>query len=81
MYTGIYVTTISNAFRVLHLPYKTWVCGTKLLICTAYQYMNHISEQLLQWTKSTVVVAGFKHIRRYKPTLEVYNVQYLHQDD
>lgn len=42
--------------------------------------MNHISEQLLQWTKSTVVVAGFKHIRRYKPTLEVYNVQYL-QDD
>lgn len=48
-------------------------------ICTAN--MNHISEQLLQWTKSTVVVAGFKHIRRYKPTLEVYNVQYLHQDD
>lgn len=68
MYTGIYVSTISNAFRVLHLPYKTWACGTKLLICTANM-------------KSTVVVAGFKHIRRYKPTLEVYNVQYLHQDD
>lgn len=79
MYTGIYVSTISNAFRVLPLPYKTWACGTKLLICTAN--MNHISEQLLQWTKSTVVVAGFKRIRRNKPTLEVYNVQYLHQDD
>lgn len=64
VYQYIYVTTISNAFRVLPLPYITWACGTKLLICTAY--MNHISEQLLQQTKSTVVVAGFKHIR-FKP--------------
>lgn len=63
-------------FCLYHIKHELVEQNYWYALLTWIIYLNsYYSGRKVQW-----LVAGFKHIRRYKPTLEVYNVQYF-QDD